>query len=44
MYTALELQEMKGKITRLQNHMLNFTVQFLSMEDRNVSLLHPPAS
>lgn len=44
MSTATERQEMKGKITRLQNHVLNFTVQFLYMEDRNVSLLHPPAS
>lgn len=41
---AVELQETQGKMTRLQTHVLNFTVQFLDMEDSPVSLVHPPAS
>lgn len=41
MSTAIELQEMKGKITWLQNYMLNFTGQLLSVEERNDALMHP---
>ncbi|XP_048703711.2 uncharacterized protein LOC125635720 isoform X2 [Caretta caretta] len=40
MSTAMEFQEMKGRITQLQNHMLNFTGQFLNMEGRDDSLMH----
>ncbi|XP_019377568.1 PREDICTED: uncharacterized protein LOC109301100 [Gavialis gangeticus] len=41
MSTAIELQEMKGKITWLQNYMLNFTGQLLSVEEKNDALMHP---
>ncbi|XP_023962189.2 uncharacterized protein LOC112059747 [Chrysemys picta bellii] len=40
MSTAMEFQEMKGRIMQLQNHMLNFTGQFLNMEGRDDSLMH----
>ncbi|KAG6933875.1 EF-hand calcium binding domain 14 [Chelydra serpentina] len=40
MSREMEFQEMKGRITQLQNHMLNFTGQFLNMEGRDDSLMH----
>nr|XP_025034003.1 uncharacterized protein LOC102457239 isoform X3 [Pelodiscus sinensis] len=38
--TAMEFHEIKGRIMQLQNHMLNFTGQFLNMEERDDSLMH----
>ncbi|KAM9143528.1 uncharacterized protein ACDP82_007352 isoform 2-T4 [Pangshura tecta] len=40
MSTAMDVQEMKGRIMQLQNHMLNVTGQFLNMEGRDDSLMH----
>jgi len=37
----MELQEMKGKITRLQNRVLNFTVQFPVPEMSLSCILQP---